>query len=568
MRRRAQQSPTTDIAPLHFPRLGLLVVSYPAALQSAIVSLRLYLRNTFQPETDEIDSNFDTRVMASRRNSKYKPDSIDSSDDKEPGMKIPKRGMTRDQIFERLSEFRSDDTPWRDGRTFAYVFDPGEDVEGVIKQAYMMYLSENALDPTAFPSTVKMENEVVAMAASHLGGNENTVGNFTSGGTESIILAVKTARDHARSNRPDVTQPEMIVPVTGHAAFHKAAHYLDVKLVPSEVNSDTFKADVDSMRKLITDQTILLVGSAVSYAHCVVDPITDIAALATARGLLCHVDACMGGFNLPYYKRLGAPVPDFDLSVAGVTSISMDLHKYAFAAKGASVVLYHSNDLRRHQFFACAGWSGYTMINTTIQSSKSIGPLAAAWAVLNYVGEEGYLEYVRKAYEATKKLVAGIQAIDELRTMGEPEMNLIAFTSDEVNVFHIIDEMKVRGWTIQPQLQHENSQQNIHLSVNPANAPHTDDFLADLKDAVAAAKKCEHGELVDFVEGALTSLPDPAEIDDATIDELIAAADLQDGDAPDRFADINAVMNKLPPALRERLLVAYIGEMFRYREGA
>ncbi len=483
-------------------------------------------------------------------------------------MKIPTRGKNRDEIFERLAEFRSDDTPWRDGRTFAYVFDPGEDVEGVIKQAYMMYLSENALDPTAFPSTVRLENEVVAMAASHLGGDADTVGNFTSGGTESIILAVKTARDYARAKRPQIKRPEMIVPVTGHAAFHKAAHYLDVRLVASDVSPDSFKADIDSMRRCISDQTILLVGSAVSYAHCVVDPISEIAALAQERDLLMHVDACMGGFNLPYYKRLGAPVPDFDLSVPGVTSISMDLHKYAFAAKGASVVLYRDNDLRRHQFFACAGWSGYTMINTTIQSSKSIGPLAAAWAVLNYVGEEGYLEYVRKAYEATQRLVAGIGKIDELRMMGTPEMNLIAFTSDSVNVFHIIDEMKERGWTIQPQLRHENSQQNIHLSVNPANAPYVDEFLVDLGAAVTAAKQCKHGELVGFVEDALSSLPDPDDIDDKTIDDLIAGAGLQDGDAPERFADINAVMNKLPPPLRERLLVAYIGEMFRYREEA
>jgi glutamate/tyrosine decarboxylase-like PLP-dependent enzyme len=196
------------------------------------------------------------------------------------------------------------------------------------------------------------------MAAAHLNGDENVAGNFTSGGTESIMLAVKTARDFARAKRPQIRAPEMVLPVTAHAAFQKAAHYLDVKPVLVPVDTTSFRADVDAVRTAITSNTILLVGSAVSYAHGVVDPIPELAQLALEHGLLLHVDGCMGGFLLPYFRRLGAAIPDFDFGVPGVTSISMDLHKYAFAAKGASTILYRSQELRRYQIYTCAQWTG------------------------------------------------------------------------------------------------------------------------------------------------------------------------------------------------------------------
>lgn len=288
-------------------------------------------------------------------------------------MQIPRHGLSRDQIFSALEAYRANDMPWRDGRTWAYVYDPGREAEEVIKQAYMMYLSENALDPTVFPSLLRLENELVAMAAAHLHGDADVVGNFTSGGTESIILAVKAARDYARAKRPHITQPEILLPATAHAAFQKAAHYLCVTPVFAPVEPNSFKADAEAVRRAITPNTILLVGSAVSYAHGVVDPIRALGQLALQHDLLLHVDACMGGFLLPYFRRLGAPVPDFDFSVPGVTSMSMDFHKYAFAAKGASTVLYRSKELRKYQIFTCANWSGYTMINPTVQSSKSGG---------------------------------------------------------------------------------------------------------------------------------------------------------------------------------------------------
>src|SRR4030042_1731035 len=228
------------------------------------------------------------------------------------------------------------------------------------------------------------------------------------------MLAAKTPRDYSRAVRPEIREPELVLPAPGHAAFQKAGHYLGVRPVLVPVDPETFKADVDAMRRAITPNTILLVGSAVSHAPGVVDPIRELGQLALERNLLLHVDACMGGFLLPYFRRLGAPVPDFDFSVPGVTSISMDFHKYAFAAKGASTVLYRNKELRKYQIYTCAQWTGYTIINPTVQSTKSAGPLAAAWAVLNFIGDDGYLEIARQVLEATRTIADTIDKMDDL----------------------------------------------------------------------------------------------------------------------------------------------------------
>jgi glutamate/tyrosine decarboxylase-like PLP-dependent enzyme len=477
-------------------------------------------------------------------------------------LKMPQKGLPKDELFQRMEAYRANDMPWRDGRTWAYIYDPGPEAEAVIKQAYMMYLSENGLDPTVFPSALRFEREVVAMAAAHLNGDEQVVGNFTSGGTESLILAVKTARDYARAKRPEVTQPEIILPATAHAAFQKAAHYLCVKPVIVPVDSRTFKADVDAVRRAITPDTVLLVGSAVSYAHGVVDPIRELGQLALEKNLLLHVDGCMGGFLLPYFRRLGAPVPDFDFSVPGVTSISMDLHKYAFAAKGASTILYRSCELRKYQIYACANWTGYTVINPTVQSTKSAGPIAAAWAVLNFIGDDGYLEIARQVLEATRRIADGVERIDGLRLLGRPEMNLVAFTSDDASVFHIIDEMKARGWYIQPQLAFGDSKENIHLSVNPASVRWVEPLLADLRECVARARELPSGALAQQIGSAFGNL-EASSLDDAAMAGMLAMAGVQGDQLPGRMAEINEVMNALPPALREKLLIAYLNELYR-----
>lgn len=480
-------------------------------------------------------------------------------------MKIPQKGMSRDALFAAMEQYRAQDVDWRSGRVWAYVYDPGPAAEEVIKQAYMAYLSDNALDFSAFPSVLRFENEVVAMAASHLGGDENVVGNFTSGGTESIMLAVKTARDFSRAKRPSIRVPEMVLPVTAHAAFQKAAHYLDVKPVLVPVDPTTFRADVDAVRDAITPNTILLVGSAVSYAHGVVDPIRELGQLALEQELLFHVDGCMGGFLLPYFRRLGAEIPDFDFTVPGVTSISMDLHKYAFAAKGASTILYRSQELRRYQIYTCAQWTGYTIVNPTVQSSKSAGPLAAAWAVLNFIGDDGYLELARTMLDATRRITAGIGRIDGLRVLGQPDMNLVAFTSDQVSVFHIIDEMKQRGWYIQPQLGFHGSKENIHLSINPASEKWVDEFLADLRECTAIARTLRVGELAAELRTALATL-DPDTMDQGVLAQMLQLAGVEGVALPERMAGINELLNALPPDLTEQVLTLYVNQLFHYRE--
>src|SRR5215468_2693902 len=259
-------------------------------------------------------------------------------------MRIPTHGKPHAQVKQELEAFADRDAKWRDGKTLGYIYDAGPDVEEIAKWAYMRYLTENALAPTVFPSLMQIENELVAMAAAHLGDVRGVVGNFTSGGTESCMLAIKTARDFARETKPHIKEPEVILPVTAHAAFQKGCHYLGLKKVLVPVDPKTYKADPAIIEKAITPNTILIVSSAVSYAHGVLDPIEAIAKVAQTPPLLLPVDGCIGGFLLPYFKRLGAKLGEFDFRVPGVTSMSMDFHKYAYCPKGASVILHRSKE--------------------------------------------------------------------------------------------------------------------------------------------------------------------------------------------------------------------------------
>lgn len=474
-------------------------------------------------------------------------------------MGIPSRGLSRDEVFAGLEHFRSGDVGWRSGRMWAYVYDAGNEVEDVTKDAYASFLTENGLDPTVFPSTLLLENAVVGAMARHLNAPEGAAGSFTSGGTESVMLAVKTARDHARATRPEVTRPNIVLPDTAHACFQKAAYYMDLETRITPVD-DGYRADVDAMAAATDDQTILLVGSAVSYAHGVVDPIERIAGLARERGVLCHVDGCIGGFVLPYFRRLGAEIPPFDLSVPGVTSISCDLHKYAFAPKGASVVLYSSRELRKHQIYACSTWSGYTIINNTIQSTKSAGPLAAAWAALNFIGDDGYLALCRRMYEATRQVCERVRRHPDLFLLAEPDTNLVAVGSNTVDVFHVVDEMKLRGWFIQPQLGYANSPKNFHLSVNPKAERWVDDLFADLDVAIEAARELPSGNLASLVEGMLAG--GDGELSPDGFDQMLGAVGIDGVELPERMAPINEILDSLPPKVREQMLVDFVNQLY------
>ncbi len=474
---------------------------------------------------------------------------------------IPKNGLPKDDVLRALEDYRQKDVPWREGKAFGYVFDAKHEALDAGKKAYLAFLSENGLDPTSFPSLLRLENEVIRMCASHVHGDAKVVGNFTSGGTESILLAMKAARDWARVHRPGVAKPRILAPVTAHAAFHKAAHYLGMAIDTFEVDPATYRADVALGRAAITKDTIALVASAPSYAHGVIDDVPALAALAKEHGLWLHVDACMGGVLLPYMEKLGEHVQPFDFRVEDVWSMSMDLHKYGFCPKGASVVLYRDKSLRKHQIYACAEWTGYTIVNAAVQSSKSGGPLAAAWATMMCMGEDGYLGLTKAMRDATRRYAEGIAAIPGLRVLASPDMTLIAFTSDELHVFHLPDLMKKRGWYVQPQLGFGVHRENVHLSVTAANVPHVDAFLADLRASAEEARGIPKDVSMKEM-AAMASAIDPATLDDVAFGRLLALAGMKGTGVPEQSAPINQILDALPRPLVKAILVQFLNELF------
>jgi glutamate/tyrosine decarboxylase-like PLP-dependent enzyme len=397
---------------------------------------------------------------------------------------IPAKGRSKEGVLEAMRAARDHDIKWEQGRVFGLVYHISDEIDNLLKEAFTMFFAENGLNPTAFPSLRKFETEVVAMTAALLGGDQNVCGNITTGGTESLLMAVKTARDWSRVHRPGIREPEMVLPLTAHPAFDKAAEYFGVRAVHVPVRAD-FRADVEAMRAAITSNTILMVGSAPSYPHGVIDPIRELAALAQEHGLLFHTDSCVGGYMLPFVRKLGYPVPDFDFSVPGVTSMSADLHKFGYAAKPASVVLYRTPELRRHQMFVYIDWPGGIYPSPTMTGSRAGGPVAAAWALMNYLGEEGYLHITDTVMKTAKYLQEGIKAIPGLTVLSDPEMSVFAIASAKIDVNEVADELELRGW----HLDRQHFPACLHMTVNYMHAAVADEFLADLEAAAGVVRK-------------------------------------------------------------------------------
>ncbi len=475
-------------------------------------------------------------------------------------MQIPQQGLSKQEVLTTLQAFKSRDMDWKAGKVWCYVYTPGEDSAEVTREAYLEFLSENGLDPTVFPSLLKLETDVVRAVIQLLRGDSNAVGHLTSGGTESIMLAVKAARDRARALKPQIKQPEMALPKTAHAAFHKAAHYLSVKPVLVDIDPETFQVRAEDMEKAITENTILLVASAPSYSQGVIDPILEIGRIAQKQNLLFHVDACVGGLHLSFMRKLGYQAPDFDFTVPGVTSISTDLHKYGYTAKGCSVIMYRSKELRKYQIFACTDTTGYTLINPTVLSSKSGGPMAGAWAVLNFLGEEGYKKIVREVQEATQRLIDGIDAIDELQVLGKPAMCMFSFKSDAINVYQLADEMNARGWYIQGQFSTPLTPRNLHISVNHGTIHNVDALLKDLRECVQIVmrKTPIDSDAIKAMIGAALQGPDP----EAAFSQLAASAGLTGTSLPSEMAFINEILDALPDELCNALLVNFFNDLY------
>ena len=471
--------------------------------------------------------------------------------------------MTLDEVRAQLAALREHDLPTHGGRTLAYVYDSGlAEADQLGREALAAYGSTNGLDPTAFPSLLRMEQDLVATAADLLDGPPGTVGTVTSGGTESLLLAVQTARD----SRPDVERPVMVLPTSAHASFHKAAHYFGVRPRFVDVDPVTGRAVASAMADAIDADTVLVVASAPSYAHGVVDPVTQIATDAQAAGVRCHVDACIGGWLLPHLRRDDPELPAFSFLVPGVTSISVDLHKYAYTPKGVSLLLHRSAELRRPQLFASAAWPGYTMLNATMQSTKSGGPLAAAWAVTRLIGDDGYGRLAREVRDGVRTLIGAVDRQDHLRVLGRPDSSLVALAADDaLDVFTLSDELLGRGWYVQPQLRFGPFPASLHLSLSAATVPLLPEFLDALSASVAAAVARGPVAVDPALAAGLAGL-DPATLDEAGFTALLEQAGLASKGAlqlPAQMAPVNALLDASPPALREALLTGFLDRVSR-----
>ena len=397
---------------------------------------------------------------------------------------IPQKGMTREEVLSLLSSLKSGDADWHEGRMFGLIYYAGRDVEEMAREAYSTYMFENALSPFDFPSLLKMETEFISMVSNLFGGNDETVGSMTSGGTESILMAVKAAREWARVARPEIQTPEVVTPMTIHPAFNKAADYLGLKIVQTPVDKD-FRANVRAMEAAITGNTILICASAVTYPHGVLDPVEELGAIAAEKNLWMHVDGCLGGYMLPFLKKLGYQIPAFDFRVPGVKSMSVDIHKYGYVSKGVSTVLYRNSELRQHQFFVYTDWPGGVYATPALCGARPGGAIASAWAMLYFLGEEGFLKLAKMTAEATLKLMDGIKKIPGLFILGYPPATVFAFGSDVINVYKLAARLKERGWHIHSQ----HRPPSLHMTVSPVHEKIIDPFLRDLQQIVGELSK-------------------------------------------------------------------------------
>ncbi len=468
---------------------------------------------------------------------------------------MKEKGLSHEEVVNELMRFAEKDVDWRTGRIMTGLYDPGKDAHELAVEAYTRFLPQNALYVNMYPSIGQLEKDVVTSVAELLRGDDEVVGNMTSGGTESILMAIKTARDWARENRPQIKTPEMALPVSAHPAFLKAAHYFGLKVVQTELDLNDYRADLQSFKRALNENTVVAVGSAPNFSHGSIDPIKEMSELAAEKKILFHVDGCVGGIYLSILRRMGEPLRDFDFSLPGVTSISADLHKYGYTPKNASVILYRNRGLRKHAWFVCSSTTEYVVINPTAQSTRTGGPFAAAWAMLRFLGEEGFRDIVRNSQEATKVMIEGINRIEGIEVLGEPDMCMFTMASDRVNVFEVDDEMSLLGWKMIPQFACGGSPANLHVSLSYANVPHVEKFVDDLNSVVA--KMLREGSSVNTEE--LYALVD--QVAAKPVEEILGAVIPHIGltglELPERMASLNTVLSRLPAEKRDQLLTFY-----------
>ncbi len=425
-----------------------------------------------------------------------------------PGKRIsnmPENGMGKDDILNQLRKYaESENQPWKLGKVSGAVYHGGEDLLDFLEKVYHIYSQSNPLHPDIWPSLTKMENEIVAMSSGIMNGNEAVRGSVTSGGTESILLAMKTYRDYYQSAK-GISNPEIILPTSAHAAFLKACDYFCMKPVFVDLD-DSYRVDVERVKNAITPNTVAIVGSAPSFPYGVIDPIEELSEIAADHNIGMHVDACLGGFIIPWAEKLGYHTGKFDFSLPGITSISMDTHKYGFGPKGTSVLLYRNSELFQQQIYANGTWQGGIYFTPTMAGSRPGYPIVAAWAVMLLMGRKGYEESARKILETGKFIKNGIRNIPGIRILGDP-LWVIAMSSENAGAYRIMDIMGKKGWMLSglanPPAFH------IALTMRQTYPGVKEKFLEDLRasvDEAARGGKSEAGMAP--VYGMASALPE------------------------------------------------------------
>jgi glutamate/tyrosine decarboxylase-like PLP-dependent enzyme len=432
----------------------------------------------FGPVRSRLDQQYDEAMATLEETARPYRNEYEAYD------RLPPTGRDRMDILREMEEMAAREAPaWEGGRVSGGVYNGDAAHIDFLNRVYALNSQANPLHSDVWPSATRFEAEIVAMTAHMLGAREDDSGQIcgtvTSGGTESILLAMKTYRDRARIER-GIKKPEIVAPVTAHAAFDKASQYFGIRLVSVPVDAN-YRADVPAMASAITRNAVALVGSSPSFPHGAIDPIPELSELAHARGVGLHVDACLGGFVLPWAERLGYPVPPFDFRLPGVTSMSVDTHKYGYAAKGTSVVLYRGADLRHYQYYTATEWPGGMYFSPTLAGSRPGGLSAACWASLVSTGEAGYMQATRAILEGADKIKRGIREIPELRILGEP-LFVIAFASDRLDIYRVLDCMAHRGWSLNG--LHKPPAVHIALTLRHTQDGVAEQFLEDLKASV------------------------------------------------------------------------------------
>ena len=391
-----------------------------------------------------------------------------------------------EEIFKSLNEAKRLDIDPTKGKLFTYIYETGlSEIREISRRAFELFMETNALDPTVFKSAFLFEREVVAFAKKLVNADDEVVGTATYGGTESIILAVKAARWRFKKRKGVNKVPEIILPLTGHPSIRKAAHYLEMKAIDIPVVPETKKVDVEKVKEKVNENTALIVVSAPNFPYGTIDPIKEIAEFVKDKDIPVHVDACLGGYVLPFMRELGEPVPPFGFEVEGVTSLSMDTHKYGYAPKGISILLFRTGEYKEGTIYVDLKWPGYPFINNIVLSSRSIVPLAAAWAIMRYLGKKGYLELTKKLLRVRDKILTGLKDMG-FKSIAPIESPLLSLTlEDEEELFKFYANMTLKGWImgLQPRIKGV-APYNIHLTLSPIHEKVTEEFLRDARNSL------------------------------------------------------------------------------------